>query len=381
MASSDQIRLLLIEDVPQVAKYVRSLLAPQAQIQLVDIIDDGSRALGLLEEERPDVILVDALLQGRIRGMALVRQLHERKLGIPVIVLTVPQHPVRADPSRGIDDVISMPFNGYDLITKVIAAHEDVQARSEGGPCRMVAVFSPKGGVGKSTIAFNLASAAVGLGSRTVLIDGSMQFADLRALLQVPEEAPSLLDLPTDHVTDEDLREVLWRESSGLDVLLAPPRVEMAEMVSPRDVEKVLSVLRRLYDLIMVDVGVTLDELNLAFLDQADTILQIVVQEHATLRNTSAVGETFAKIGYPPEKVRFLVNRAEKGGSESRDLANAIGREPDHSVGSDWMLVVGANNRGVPFVLSDPDAAVSKDVMKVARELLALRERAAVAAR
>jgi pilus assembly protein CpaE len=379
--ATDQIRLLLIEDVPQVAKYVRSLLAPQAQIRLVDIIDDGSRAIALVDEQRPDVVMVDALLQGRIRGMALVRQLHERKLGIPVIVLTVPQHPVRADPTRGIDDVISMPFNGYDLITKVVALHEDVRARGERGPCRMVAVFAPKGGVGKSTIAFNVASAAVSLGARTVLIDGSMQFADLRSLLQVPEEAPSLLDLPTDHVTDEDLRDVLWREPSGLDVLLAPPRVEMAEMVSPRDVDKVLSVLRRLYDLIIVDVGVTLDELNLAFLDQADNILQIVVQEHATLRMTAAVGETFGKIGYPPEKVRFLVNRAEKAATEGRDLANAIGREPDHSVGSDWMLVVGANNRGVPFVLSDPDAAVSRDVIKVARELIALRERAAVAAR
>src|SRR5260221_14427385 len=110
--------------------------------------------------------------------MALVRQIHERKLGIPVIVLTVPQHPVRADPSRGIDDGISMPFNGYDLITKAIAVNADVQARSDRGPSRMAAVFSPKGGVGKSTIAFNVASAAVGPGSPAVLIDGGMQFAD-----------------------------------------------------------------------------------------------------------------------------------------------------------------------------------------------------------
>src|SRR5439155_5966 len=82
-----------------------------------------------------------------------------------------------------------------------------------------------------------------------------------------------------------------------------------AEMVSPRDVDKVLSVLRRLYDLIIVDVGVTLDELNLAFLDQADNILQIVVQEQATLRTTSAVTETFAKIAYPPYKAAYLVRR------------------------------------------------------------------------
>ncbi|MEZ0241151.1 MAG: CpaE family protein [Chloroflexota bacterium] len=379
--ATDQIRLLLIEDVPQVAKYVRSLLAAQAQIRLLDIIDDGSRAIALVEEQRPDVIIVDALLQGRVRGMTVVRLLHERRLGIPIMVLTVPQHPVRADPSQGIDDVIAMPFNAYDLVTRVKAVHQAVVARSERGPCRMIAVFAPKGGVGKSTIAFNLASAATILGARTVLIDGSMQFGDLRSLLQVPEEAPSLLDLPTDHVTEEDLRDVLWRESSGLDVLLAPPRVEMAEMVSPRDIDKVLAVLRRAYDLVIVDVGVTLDELNLAFLDEADDILQIVVQEHATLRNTTAVLETFAKIGYPPEKVRFLVNRADKGGPEDRELATAIGREPDFRVGSDGPLVVGANNRGIPFVLSDPNAAVSKEVIKITRELIARRERTAVAAR
>src|ERR1041384_3145778 len=101
MASADQIRLLLVEDVPQVAQYVRGLLhAP-------------------ISEHRPDVVVVDALLQGRIRGMQLVKQLHDLRIGVPVIVLTVPQNPVSVDPDKGIDEVLSMPFNGYDLITRI----------------------------------------------------------------------------------------------------------------------------------------------------------------------------------------------------------------------------------------------------------------------
>src|SRR5512146_2652803 len=120
---NDQVRLLLVEDVPQVAQYVRGLLNAQSQIRLVDVITDGGRALAQLADQRPDVILVDALLQGRIRGMALVKELKASGLGIPVIVITVPQHPVAVAPEAGVDEVIAMPFNGYDLITKVTTIH------------------------------------------------------------------------------------------------------------------------------------------------------------------------------------------------------------------------------------------------------------------
>ncbi len=102
MPPSDQTRLLIVEDVPQVAQYIRGLLNAQAQVKLLDVVTDGAQGHRRRSSElRPDVVIVDALLQGRIKGPKLVEQIHEAELGVPVIVLTVPQNPIEADPERG----------------------------------------------------------------------------------------------------------------------------------------------------------------------------------------------------------------------------------------------------------------------------------------
>ena len=370
MASADQIRLLLVEDVPQVAQYVRGLLNAQSQVRLVDIVSDGIVVAQRIGEHRPDVIVIDALLQGRLRGMPLVKQLHDAKTGIPVIVLTVPQNPVNVDHDKGIDEVLSMPFNGYDLITRIANVHKAATAATEKGPSRLVVVFAPKGGVGKSTIAFNLGVAASGLGLRTALVDGSIQFGDLRGLLRAPRDARSMLDLPTDRISESDLADVLWPGPADVDILLAPPRIEMAEMVLIRDVQKTLSLMRRLYDLVIVDTGVGLDELTLALLDQADTILEIVTYDATTIRNTAAMAETFQKIGYPPSKVKYLVNRADaSAGIDPNDLRVALGREPEFKIRSEGQVVGPASNQGLPFVTTEPGAGVSRDVVEIAKAM------------
>jgi pilus assembly protein CpaE len=367
----DQIRLLVVEDVPQVAQYIRGLLNSQSTIKLLDVVSDGSRALNMITELRPDVILVDALLQGRVKGMALVEQIHQSGSRLPVIVLTVPQHPVAADPELGITGVLAMPFTGYELVTRIQHVQQAAQVSENAGSARMVTLFAPKGGVGKTTLAFNLAVAIGQLGRRTVLIDGSLQFGDMRALLKVPMEAPSLLDLPTDRIQESDLADVLWRDPSGIDILLAPPRVEMAEMVTVRDLEKSLSLLRRVYEVVIVDTPAVINDINLAFLDASDTILEVVTYDSTTIHSTMVMADAFRMIGYAPSKVRYLVNRADStGGLEIEVLHRALGRVPEHHVGSGGALVVRANNEGIPFVLADPSADISRDVVRTAEELL-----------
>jgi pilus assembly protein CpaE len=370
VANTVAVRLLVAEDVPQVSQHVRNLLSVQSQVQLLEVLSDGSKVLEAARQLRPDVVMVDLLLQGKIKGPQLIEKIRDSGLEIPVVVLTVPQHPLAQDPTRGIDAVLTLPFSGFELVNTLNHVLLDRQARVSGA-CRVISVFSPKGGVGKTTIAFNLAVSLSQLGVATALIDGSLQYGDLRALLKVPSDVPSILDLPTDRVQESDLRDVMWRDPAGIDILLAPPRIEMAEMVTARDLEKTISLLRRLYEAIIIDTPATLTETTLALLDGSDVVLSIVTYDSTTIHNTIAVAEVFASIGYPPEKVHFLVNRADSSGGIGKDeLMRALGRRIDFEVVSDGRLVVGANNEGMPFVVSSPDAAISRDVRRVAQTIM-----------
>jgi pilus assembly protein CpaE len=369
---TDQIRLLVVEDVPQVAQYVRGLVSASPRVTLLDVLSDWRGVTDQIAQQRPDVVVIDALLQGRVGGLELASQVRQAGLPPGILVITVPQRPVAPDPERGIDAVLPMPFSGYELINLVQATFQARRAQDPSASSRVMGVFAAKGGVGKTTIAFNLAVALhQHLELPTALVDGSLQFGDLRTLLKVPLDAPSILDLPTDRIGESDLAEVLWRDPSGIDILLAPPRIEMADMVTARDVEKVLSLLRRVYAATVVDLPTTLSDLTLAFLDAADVILQVVTYDSTTIRNTASVAETFRAIGYPASKLQYVLNRADAaGGLEPGAVEAAIGRLPEYTVVSDGRLVVESNNQGVPFVLAAPDARVSGDIRRLAETIV-----------
>jgi pilus assembly protein CpaE len=369
--AGEQIRLLVVEDVPQVASHVRSLLSAQSQIKMLDVVTAGDRAVASVADIKPDVVLVDALLQGRVNGEQVAKQIREAEPQVGIIMLTVPQNPVNENPERGVDAVLKMPFTGFDLTTLIRKVGETRAVESARQGSLMVSLFSPKGGVGRTTLAYNIA-VALGRDHRVCLVDGSLQFSDLRGLLRVPAVAPSIVNLPTDRIKESDLTEVAWRDPSGIDILLAPPRVEMAEMVTTRDIEKVLSLLRQLYEFVIVDTRAGLSEDVLVFLDSADVILQVLTYDAMAIRSLAMANEAFNAIGYPPSKLATVLNRADSsGGFDKADVEQALGTKIDFEVVSDGHLVLAANNEGVPFVSSSPDSPIAQGVDRIASSLAA----------
>ena len=254
-------------------------------------------------------------------------------------------------------------------MTTVRKTYEERTVQAPRAGSMIITLFSPKGGVGRTTIAYNLA-VALAANHRVCLIDGSLQFSDLRGLLRVPATAPSMVNLPTDRIRESDVAEVVWKDPSGVDILLAPPRVEMAEMVTTRDLEKALSIIRQLYEFVVVDTRPALSDDVLVYLDASDLILQVLEYDSMAIRALAMAGEAFDAIGYPPTKLATILNRSDSaGGFDRADVEAALGRPIDYEVVSDGRLVVAANNEGVPFVSGSPDAPISQGIRRIADSL------------
>src|SRR3954454_1156340 len=371
-----QIRLLLVEDMPQVANYIRSLLDTQTKIKLLEVVRDGRAVIDQIREHQPDVLIVDALLQGRINGLAVAQEVREAGLDLPIIALSVPQKPIKVGEGMGATEILSMPFSGYDFMRLLQDMHDAQRARAPESLSRVYSFFGAKGGVGTSTLAYNVAAAVAALHYRVALIDGSLQFGDLRALLRVTEDVASIVQLPTTHIQRADLEQVMYRDSTGVEVLLAPPRIEMAEMVTPRDIERLLSLMRKIYNVVIIDTATAVDDVVLAYIDNSDALVQVMTNEWTSLHRSRAMSDTLAAINFPADHIRYLLNRADSTGGVARDkVAEALGRQPDFDVVSDGVVVVDANNRGQSFVTLQPESAIARDVARIAEELTRAMER------
>jgi pilus assembly protein CpaE len=241
-------------------------------------------------------------------------------------------------------------------------------------PGMVVAVFSPKGGVGRTTVAVNLAvAAATELGRKVVLVDGSFQFGDVGVLLNLNPRNKSIADLAPELETGEpeSLDTFVINHSTGIRVLLAPPSPEMAELVTPNAIRKVIEKLRMQSDLVVVDCASAFNETTIAILDAADVILTMLSLEITSIKNMRLFLEVAEQLGYESGKVKLVLNRADSTlGIRVADVEHSIGRKVDHTIVSDGRSVVYALNRGVPFFLSNKEAQVSQDILRLASALV-----------
>jgi len=239
---------------------------------------------------------------------------------------------------------------------------------------QVVTFFSPKGGVGRTTLAVNFAVAArTEMGKKVALVDGGLQFGDVGVLLNLNPKNQSIADVAREMAGGdlETLESTLIDHSTGVRVLMAPPSPEMAELVTPDHVSKIIAALRLTHDLVVVDCSPLLQDVTLAFLDQSDIVLTVLTLEITNIKNIRQFLALVEQLGYPEGKIQLLLNRADSGyGIRLHDVESSIGRKISHSVVSDGRTVVYALNRGVPFVVAARQTRVSEDVVRLAKTIV-----------
>ena len=361
-------RVLLVEELAQVAEHLRGLLARDGDVQIIGVEADPDVAAARAATERPEVLFIDALLpvKGKTDAFSLAKRVRASSPSTRIVMITVPQRPLTPRHEDAIDAVFVLPGGANEM--GVALGPRTKETRGKG---RVIVIYSPKGGTGKTTIAVNLACALRRGGSTVALMDGVMQFGALRHVLPVPTGTRSIVDLPPGHAMAAVLEEVLWEGPAGVRVLLAPERPEQADLLQPAEIGNAIVLLAASHDFVIVDAPTRLADDTLTIFDAATTILIVSTYMDVTVQNARAAVNTFGALGYGGQKpLRVVVNQGNNlPGMNRADLERVLELSVIAEISSDWKTVSDSLNLRQPYVLTAPAAAVTLAIVGLAAEL------------
>jgi pilus assembly protein CpaE len=292
-------KILVVDDDANVQRLLQYTLKQEGYDVIV--APDGAEGFRLWGAEAPDLILLDVMLP-KLDGYQVATKIRSEEGNashVPIIMLTAErevEQKVRGL-RAGADDYLIKPFHPAELLARIkslLARFAPKEAAVRPPLGRVLAFYGAKGGVGTTTIAINAAIALHReLGRKVALVDGNLQFGDHRVFLDLGLDRKSIVDVVSAPTIDADLiRQVMVKHDSGVDLLLAPPSPETAELVRPEHLPFIAEQLAQLYDYTLIDIDKRLDDVNLGIFEAAETVYVVMTADLSCLKNVRLIIET-----------------------------------------------------------------------------------------
>ncbi|MFN3308879.1 MAG: response regulator [Anaerolineales bacterium] len=393
MDSTEKIRVVIVDDIAETRENIRKLLQFEKNVEVVGAARTGKEGIEVTRQTKPDVVIMDINMPD-MDGITATDAIRRISPFTQIVILSVQGDPnyMRRAMLAGARDFLTKPPTVDELSAAVrragIMAHEEREklastVQSGGGTAaggasafdgKIIVVYSPKGGVGTTTLAVNLAVALHSSESPVVLVDANLQFGDVAVFLN-EQGKNSVLDLAprVDELDPEVVESVLLlHKQSGIKVLAAPLRPEYAESVTGEQFAKVLQFLRRMFAYVIVDTSVYLSDVVLSSIDVADLIVLLTTQEIPAIKNARMALEVFNVLNVHRKKVLFVLNRFDKRiGITAEKIGESLRQEVVATIPLDERTTIPAVNRGIPFMLEDktkPLAKVYLSLAEIARQ-------------
>jgi pilus assembly protein CpaE len=371
--------VLLIEADPASGETISSVLTGVGYT--VTTTSDPNDAFAQVSANQ--VVIID-VVSGDKSAADVCREIRATPSLVAIPVLCVSQTDEVEERIRfleaGADDVMAKPFDARELEARVEALllrfqrSKDLNTVSTDGITvsrtrRIVAVHSPKGGVGTSTVAVNVAmAAALRKPDRVVIVDLDLQFGQVATHLNIlPRQ--TLADVVRDEAAVREaelLRTYATKHDSGLHVLAASTGPELAETITADHIDKILTTLLDTYDQVVIDTGSWLDERTMRAFEHAENVLFVVNPEIAALKAVTALIEYLNEAGTVAAKTMFVLNNT--FGREIlklRDVEQALGTKVGAELPYDPFLYLKAVNEGVPIVAGAPRSPAAERLAKL----------------
>lgn len=237
----------------------------------------------------------------------------------------------------------------FESVNKLLSEFNETKKTNN---CKIISVFSNKGGIGKTSLATNLALELSKITKENIaLIDLNFQMGDITTFLDLkPSFNISYMLENLDKINETFLLSTLERyKKTSLYVLADPPYFKQADNIQPRQITKLFNTLKETFSYIIVDAEASFEGKNIAALDNSDLVLLVSVANLPALRNTQRCLELFEKLGYDKEKVKIIINRyMENDEIKEADVEKVLSKKIYWKIPNNYFAIMTAINKGIP---------------------------------
>jgi len=388
--AEDLIRVLIVDDIAETRENIRKLLQFESDVVVVGAARTGIEALEMARETEPEVVIMDINMPD-MDGISATEAMLRDVPFAQIVMLSVQSDAdyVRKAMRAGARDFIAKPPSGDELISTIrsLSAFAKEQKEKLGQPApqamssvpgigytgplrsqgKIITVYSAKGGVGCSMLATNIAVGLDTVDTPTVLVDAALQFGDIAVSLNLQAKT-SFIDLASraNELESDVVEEVLLRHQTGLRVLAAPIRPEMADEVNADEVRDVLQFLKEDFVYVIVDTSSTMDDITLAVLDVTDLLVVVATPEIPSIKDARLLFDLLGILEFPKENIFFVLNKMDrKSGISAEAVAENLKCSVSGMIPLDDKTVSASINKGVPLLLSDKSQPSGKSIFEL----------------
>ncbi len=369
------IRIMLAAFSAEDRKLISGLLTDEA-LRIVSSFRPDGDGLKKASSQPADVLLIGTCKKPELE-LEFAERMFTARSDITILMLcpALDKKTLEQAMESGIARVIDIDSGEQNIRTHIMtAANRDQNRRNTtqkiaSYDSKVIACYSPKGGVGKTTLAVNLAYALASMSKKIALIDLNLQFGEVGVFLDIAK-GDTIADMVEEHSFElSTIKSYLIRHQSGIQVMLSSSSPEYAELIRPEHIDAILSSLRTEFDYIVLDMSVTLGDCAIAALETADTILLVVNEDIPALHDAKRSIKVLEALNLQ-DKVKLVVNKEGISTIKVKNISSLLDMTPVLVIPYDLKSAMIAVNRGIPLLSCAPNSKASKEIRVYARSMI-----------
>lgn len=369
---TNKTQTVIIDTQQQSIELLRLYLEELDYIEIVGEFTDITSGYNAVLEGRPDVVIIDISKKTDV-AFDVIRKISANLEQCKIIVTSsnYSTDTVVKVMREGTREFLPKPIIKENLINSLNnLARQGARADEQNQKCRIISTFSNKGGIGKTSIAANLALELANITKEKVaLIDLNLQLGDITTFLGInPSFDISYVVKNLSRIDETFLLSTLEKyKDTSLYVLADPPYLEQSKDISPEQIGTLLDTLKQTFSYIVVDTSADFSEKTVTALDRSDLILLISIANLPAIRNCQRCLDLFTRLGYEKEKTKVVLNRyMENDEIKSEDVEEVLDQKIYWKIPNNYFTIMSAINKGIPVGIVNPESNISQSYRELA---------------